>query len=66
MRDPNIRISIKAFTWLIADTNTNTSGGTKNWFSSVSGDLSIFRTLDDGYEKGSACGLPGFNPEDAP
>lgn len=66
MSDPNIRILLKALTWLIADTNTNTSGGNKNWFCSVSGELPTSRTLDDGYEKLSACGLPGFNPEDAP
>lgn len=29
MSDPNIRILVKALIWLMADTNTNTSGGTR-------------------------------------
>lgn len=63
MSNSNIRILIKAFTWLIADTNTNTSGGTESCFYSVPDELPVSRSLDGGYEKASVFGLPGFNLE---
>lgn len=61
MSNSNIRILIKAFTWLIADTNTNTSGGTESCFYSMAGEWPFSRSLDGDHEKASACGLPGFN-----
>lgn len=63
MSSSNIRILIKAFTWLIAGTNTNTSSGTETCFYSMSGELPVSRSLGGGCEKVSAFGLPGLNLE---